>query len=199
MRDTPAMADIASRLADLDWARSNARCGSGGTRRRRPCSRRTSAPGLIAMYEDDARFRSRVDMARYRFGVGEYKYFAAAAAAARAGAPHARVSAAGGHRQPVRGGAGDRDAASDRPGRACWRAVTGAGRRSPRRCCCTTRPAATTVCTRTSTATWCSRCSSRASSAGGRWTTRAATSCWSSSGPARSRAAKRSPPSRARS
>ena len=38
-----------------------------------------------------------------------------------------------------------------------------AARRSPRRCCCTTRPAATTACTRTSTATWCFRCSSRAS------------------------------------
>jgi hypothetical protein len=32
---------------------------------------------LIAMYEDEARFRSRIDMARYRFGVGDYKYFAA--------------------------------------------------------------------------------------------------------------------------
>ena len=32
---------------------------------------------LIALYPDAARFRSRVDMARFRFGVGEYKYFAA--------------------------------------------------------------------------------------------------------------------------
>ena len=31
---------------------------------------------LIAFYEDRARFRSRVDMARLRYGVGEYKYFA---------------------------------------------------------------------------------------------------------------------------
>jgi hypothetical protein len=30
---------------------------------------------LSAMYGDDARFRSRIDMARYRFGIGEYKYF----------------------------------------------------------------------------------------------------------------------------
>jgi hypothetical protein len=28
------------------------------------------------MFADDGRFRSRIDMARYRFGVGEYKYFA---------------------------------------------------------------------------------------------------------------------------
>ena len=41
-------------------------------------------PGLLstrdcaevsAVYGDDRRFRSRVDMARYRFGLGEYKYF----------------------------------------------------------------------------------------------------------------------------
>ena len=41
-------------------------------------------PGLLsapecaevgALYADDRRFRSRVDMARHRFGLGEYKYF----------------------------------------------------------------------------------------------------------------------------
>jgi hypothetical protein len=31
---------------------------------------------LVALYSDDKKFRSRTDMARYRFGVGEYKYFA---------------------------------------------------------------------------------------------------------------------------
>ncbi len=31
---------------------------------------------LRALYADDSRFRSRIDMARYRFGEGEYKYFA---------------------------------------------------------------------------------------------------------------------------
>jgi uncharacterized protein len=31
---------------------------------------------LVALYEDDGRFRSRIDMARFRFGEGEYKYFA---------------------------------------------------------------------------------------------------------------------------
>jgi hypothetical protein len=32
---------------------------------------------LAAVYKDDARFRSRIQMERFRFGVGEYKYFAA--------------------------------------------------------------------------------------------------------------------------
>jgi hypothetical protein len=31
---------------------------------------------LIALYGDDQRFRSRIEMARYRFGEGDYKYFA---------------------------------------------------------------------------------------------------------------------------
>ena len=31
---------------------------------------------LMALYHDDRRFRSRIDMTRYRFGEGEYKYFA---------------------------------------------------------------------------------------------------------------------------
>jgi hypothetical protein len=31
---------------------------------------------LVALYDDDARFRSRVVMARHNFGRGEYKYFA---------------------------------------------------------------------------------------------------------------------------
>jgi hypothetical protein len=31
---------------------------------------------LVALYRQDEKFRSRTDMARYRFGVGEYKYFA---------------------------------------------------------------------------------------------------------------------------
>jgi hypothetical protein len=30
---------------------------------------------LAALYDDDARFRSRIEMERFRFGAGEYKYF----------------------------------------------------------------------------------------------------------------------------
>jgi uncharacterized protein len=32
---------------------------------------------LAGLYPQDVRFRSRIDMSRFRFGVGEYKYFAA--------------------------------------------------------------------------------------------------------------------------
>jgi hypothetical protein len=33
------------------------------------------AAALRRMYDDDGRFRSTVDMARYRFGAGQYRYF----------------------------------------------------------------------------------------------------------------------------
>jgi hypothetical protein len=31
---------------------------------------------LVALYDDDSRFRKRIEMERHRFGAGEYKYFA---------------------------------------------------------------------------------------------------------------------------
>jgi uncharacterized protein len=31
---------------------------------------------LVDLYDDDRRFRSTIDMARHRFGEGEYRYFA---------------------------------------------------------------------------------------------------------------------------
>ena len=39
------------------------------------CSTPTSV-ALIALYGDDGRFRSTIDMARHRFGEGQYRYFA---------------------------------------------------------------------------------------------------------------------------
>jgi hypothetical protein len=34
------------------------------------------AAGIAGLYDDDTRFRSTIDMARYRFGQGQYRYFA---------------------------------------------------------------------------------------------------------------------------
>jgi hypothetical protein len=66
---------VADRLGRIDWTvaerdlaeRPYARLGSVLTADE--CRR------LAALYTDDSRFRSRVDMGRHRFGVGEYKYF----------------------------------------------------------------------------------------------------------------------------
>jgi hypothetical protein len=66
---------IARRLARLDWpALAHALDERGYTTVTLLAARDCAA--LAALYEDDGRFRTRVDMARHRFGVGEYKYFA---------------------------------------------------------------------------------------------------------------------------
>ena len=71
------MADIAARRADLDWTTIERSLWEWGYAKTPPVLTPEECAGLIALYDDDARFRSRVDMARYRFGLGEYKYFAA--------------------------------------------------------------------------------------------------------------------------
>jgi len=67
---------IAERLARLDWADIGASLDAWGHARTPALLSPSECAELRAFYADSARFRSRVDMARYRFGVGEYKYFA---------------------------------------------------------------------------------------------------------------------------
>jgi hypothetical protein len=71
------MADIAARLTDLDWTALERSLWEVGYARTPPVLTPDECDELIALDADDARFRSRVDMARYRFGLGEYKYFGA--------------------------------------------------------------------------------------------------------------------------
>ena len=69
--------DIGKRLAALDWSAIERSMWEYGYAKTPPVLTPAECATLIALYDDDARFRSRIDMARYRFGVGEYKYFAA--------------------------------------------------------------------------------------------------------------------------
>jgi hypothetical protein len=71
------MADIAARLTDLDWTALERSLWEVGYAQTPPVLTPAECDELIALYADDARFRSRIDMARYRFGVGDYKYFGA--------------------------------------------------------------------------------------------------------------------------
>ena len=68
--------EIAARLAGLDWPAIEASLSDLGYAKTPPVLTPDECAALIALYRDDTRFRSRVDMARYRFGLGEYKYFA---------------------------------------------------------------------------------------------------------------------------
>ena len=68
---------IKDRLAALDWSAIERSLWEHGYAKTPPVLTPEECAQLIALYPDDTRFRSRIDMARYRFGVGEYKYFAA--------------------------------------------------------------------------------------------------------------------------
>ena len=67
---------IAARLAGLGWAALEAQLDERGYARTPPLLTEDECGALVKLYGDERRFRSRVDMARYRFGVGEYQYFA---------------------------------------------------------------------------------------------------------------------------
>jgi hypothetical protein len=67
---------IGARLAGLDWAALEAQLDERGYARTPPLLTQEECAALVALYGDARRFRSRVDMGRYRFGVGEYQYFA---------------------------------------------------------------------------------------------------------------------------
>ncbi len=61
--------DIRQRLARLDWTAVEAALWEGGYARTPVVLTPEECAGLIALYAADRRFRSRIDMARYRFGV----------------------------------------------------------------------------------------------------------------------------------
>jgi uncharacterized protein len=67
---------IETRLAALDWEGIRASLDADGCAIIGPALSVTECETLAATYPDEARFRSRIVMARHGFGRGEYKYFA---------------------------------------------------------------------------------------------------------------------------
>jgi hypothetical protein len=67
----------ASRIAALDWAGVEASLDARGFAPLPAVLGAFECQTLAGLYSQDALFRSRIDMSRFRFGVGEYKYFAA--------------------------------------------------------------------------------------------------------------------------
>ena len=67
---------IEERLAHVDWQAIERSLWDQGWAKTTPLLTPEECDELISLYDDERRFRSRIDMARYRFGVGEYKYFA---------------------------------------------------------------------------------------------------------------------------
>jgi len=66
---------VAERLAALDWPALEAGLWERGWASTPDVLTAEECRELIRAYGDDGLFRSRVDMARHRFGAGDYKYF----------------------------------------------------------------------------------------------------------------------------
>jgi hypothetical protein len=69
------MTDIATRIEGLDWDELAARLDTDGFAQTPPVLAAADCKALAAQFDDDARFRSTIDMRRHRFGEGQYKYF----------------------------------------------------------------------------------------------------------------------------
>nr|WP_028552923.1 2OG-Fe(II) oxygenase [Paenibacillus sp. UNC451MF] len=63
------------RLAGLDWSVVQQSLDDNGYAKLPSLLTKTECLKLIETYEDEAHFRSTIDMARYRFGQGQYKYY----------------------------------------------------------------------------------------------------------------------------
>lgn len=68
---------VAARLASLDWDRIERDLWARGYAETEAVLTAQECSDLVALYGDERRFRQRVEMARHRFGEGEYKYLAA--------------------------------------------------------------------------------------------------------------------------
>ncbi len=66
---------IRERLRRLDWRALEESIWERGYARTPPILSEDECRSLIAVYADTGRFRKHVDMARLRFGVGDYRYF----------------------------------------------------------------------------------------------------------------------------
>src|SRR5205823_13060646 len=64
-------------MAGLDWPAIEAALDEQGYATTPPLLEAEECAALGRLFADERRFRSRIDMARYRFAVGEYKSFAA--------------------------------------------------------------------------------------------------------------------------
>ena len=65
---------IQDRLAQLDWKAIEASLWQQGYAKTDPLLRAEECDALVALYGKDHLFRSRIDMKRFRFGEGQYKY-----------------------------------------------------------------------------------------------------------------------------
>src|SRR5438094_10381021 len=75
-RNRLARRSIAERIDALDWSGAEQSLSERGYAVTSPVLSPTECGELTAIYNDATHFRSHIIMERYRFGIGDYKYFA---------------------------------------------------------------------------------------------------------------------------
>ncbi|WP_433478616.1 2OG-Fe(II) oxygenase [Spirillospora sp. CA-142024] len=66
----------ASRVAEADWSALAGEMDAYGSALTPPLLTKEECADVSALYDEAGRFRSTIDMERYRFGAGQYRYFA---------------------------------------------------------------------------------------------------------------------------
>src|SRR6266478_321735 len=75
-RNTAAPVSIAERINALDWGSAEQTLSERGYAITAPILSAAECSAVAALFHDAGRFRSHIIMERYRFGIGDYKYFA---------------------------------------------------------------------------------------------------------------------------
>jgi len=75
-RRSVAPLTVAGRIDALDWSGAEQSLTERGYAVTAPIVSPEECASLVALYNDADRFRSHIIMERYRFGIGDYKYFA---------------------------------------------------------------------------------------------------------------------------
>jgi uncharacterized protein len=151
-RSVPRPSDaLASGIKALDWPRIGDELSARGCATTGALLSPQQCAALVETYAQDAPFRSRVIMARYGFGRGEYKYFAYPL-------PELVATLRTVLYPPLAAIANAWNDVIPRRTRLTSRVATLLANPSRRRCCCDMAPTTLIACTRTSTASRSSRC-----------------------------------------
>ncbi|MFK9094548.1 2OG-Fe(II) oxygenase [Bacillus salipaludis] len=67
--------DIQSRVQSLDWEAIQQELDDQGFAKLAPILTKAECKSVMELYNDEQSYRTTINMARYRFGSGEYKYF----------------------------------------------------------------------------------------------------------------------------
>ncbi len=74
-RHYAGIVNLAERLKNANWAKAEDSLRESGYARLGALLEAGECRGLIELYPREELFRSRIEMARYRFGLGDYQYF----------------------------------------------------------------------------------------------------------------------------